>query len=132
VAEPAVLIDPEAEVSEDMAQIRALLERSEIEAARALIKELAVKWPDSDRVQHMAKVLAPPKVLGTSPATGRSFKPERDWLRAHGREYPGCWLALEGDRLIAADPDLRVVLDAVHRDAPALAPLVHLQPDPSR
>jgi hypothetical protein len=128
VAEPAVLIDPEAEVSEDMAQIRALLERSEIEAARALIQELAVKWPASDRVQHMAKVLAPPIARVVKGQSGRSLQPEREWLSKHGHEYPGCWVAVYGDRLIAAAPDFDVVLDAVEGAEGVHYPLVVLQP----
>ena len=42
--------------------------------------------------------------------TGAQF---HAWLRAHHKEYPGCWIAVHEDRLIAADPDLRRVHRAV-------------------
>ena len=32
------------------------------------------------------------------------------WLKEHAHEYPGCWLAIYEDNLIAADPDLQTVL----------------------
>ena len=60
----------------------------------------------------MARVLEPPRVTAV---TGRSSPPwdeERAWLRAHAHEYPGCWLAIQGDRLIAASPDHASVVDA--------------------
>lgn len=66
-------------------------------------------------------------MIGTSPASGRSLEGEKRWLRAHAGEYPGCWLALDGDRLIAADPDLDVVRAAASQDG-AVDPLFHFRP----
>jgi hypothetical protein len=58
----------------------------------------------------------------------RPLDRERAWLREHGREYPGCWLALDEDRLIAADPDLEVVLSLANQTPEGQRALLYQQP----
>jgi len=78
--------------------------------------------------QYWACVLAPPVARRIPVKHSRPLDRERDWLREHGHKYPGCWLAILEDRLIAADPDVRVVLKAI-RDTPgAEDALLHLRP----
>jgi hypothetical protein len=129
MAEPVSILDQDAELSEGLAHLYALLEQGDVEGARALIGELEAKWPDSSRVQHFARVLAPPQARRRKGEQGRSLHRERAWLRVHAREYSGCWLALQGDRLIAADPDLDVVLQAVEQSTEGVDPLVYFQPE---
>jgi hypothetical protein len=97
-----------------LSQLRDDVSGGRIEKARAAIQDLAALWPDSARVQYWARVLAPPTAAaapGPDPRSG-PLEHERAWLKEHAREYPGCWLAVYEDRLIAADPDLEVVLAA--------------------
>ena len=54
---------------------------------------------------------------------------ERQWAREHKHEYAGQWVALDGDRLIAASPIQQEVWDAVNIDGPTL-PLVLRIPSP--
>ena len=108
---PAAAGDPDPKVEEDLLRIRTLLEQHDIEGARAYVKDLAARWPDSAQVQHYARVLAPPVarvVEDSRPAKARDL--ELAWLREHGHEYPGCWLSILDDRLIAADPSLSAVI----------------------
>jgi uncharacterized protein DUF5678 len=116
-----------ASLDEDMKRLRGFLEREDVEGARAFVKELETKWPDSPRVQHFVRVLAPPVVKMGGP-TSRSMERERAWLRAHPHEYPGCWIALYGDRVVAADPDLGVVLATVRSTPDCEDVLLHRQP----
>src|SRR5881227_2401032 len=105
-------LDPDPSVAEDLIKLRDLLHAHDIEGARAYIKELTAKWPDSERVRYYAHVLAPPvarRVPGSKPA--RSQDREIAWLRAHGHEHPGRWLSIFEDRLIAADPNLHTVIE---------------------
>ena len=81
-----------------------------IPEARRLVKELEQRWPEAERVRHYARVLEPPKVRMRPDLPARSSEREIKWLEEHGREHPGCWLAIHEDRLIAADPDRRVVV----------------------
>jgi len=108
-------------------RLRRLVEESDVEGARAYVKEVEAQWPDDRRVQQWARVLEPPRVVGTRPASGRAMDREVDWLKAHAREYPGCWLALEGERLVAADPDLKKVRTQV-QEAGASDVLLYHQP----
>lgn len=97
----------------DLARLYRLVEEHEVEEARRLAPELAAKWPDSPEVQHMARGLEPPRILPSRPGPrARRLDKEHEWLRQHAREYPGRWLAVYHDRLIAADPSLRNVMAA--------------------
>src|SRR5437763_13736445 len=99
-----------AALAEDLQRLRDLLDEGRGEAARRFVKELEPRWPDSERVRHYAHVLAPPVVRTRPDIKGRSRDREFAWLKQHAHEYPGCWLAIYEDRLIAADPDYPVVV----------------------
>jgi hypothetical protein len=108
-----------AAVQAALAPLRGLLERGDQEGARRLVNGLLERWPDSPRLQHLARVLAPPttRLRPDIPPSDRSR--ERAWLRAHAHEYPGCWIAVLGDQLVAADRELQVVVSKMDQD-PAL------------
>lgn len=122
---------PETETeAADFFRLRELLERGDVDAARIFITEMEQRWPESSRVRHFVQVLEPPKARVLTGQKGQSRHREHEWLRAHAREYPGCWLALDGDGLIAADPDLAVVFEAIDRSPDGREPLLYLQPGP--
>ena len=54
---------------------------------------------------------------------------EQQWVEAHKHEYPGQWVALDGDRLVAASTNEMEVWDAVDADGAHL-PLVRRIPSP--
>jgi hypothetical protein len=121
-------LDPDPALNEDLLRLRGFLERSDIEGARAFVKELEHRWPESERVRHFARVLAPP-VARTLPGVRiRRLDQEYAWLRAHASEYPGCWLAVLGDRLVAADPDFIAVMAIVRQSQDTEQPLLFFQP----
>jgi hypothetical protein len=125
--EPTVSDGTQA-LAEDLACLRGFLEREDVEGARKFVQELEQRWPDSDRVRHFARVLAPPKVRMVPGVRGRPLHKEHAWLRAHAREYPGCWLAIFEDRLIAANSDLGLVLATVRQTPGAEESLLYFQP----
>ena len=106
---PAASTDQER-LAADLRHLRDLLEADRVPEARRFVKELEQRWPAAERVQHYARVLEPPKVRMRPDLPARSREREWKWLEEHGREYPGCWLAVYEDRLIAADPDRRTVM----------------------
>jgi uncharacterized protein (DUF433 family) len=122
--------DSEAELDQKLAELRDDVSNSRVPEARALIRELEARWPESKRVQYWARVLAPPVVVPTTGPDPRSRPRDREhaWLRAHGPEYPGCWLAVFEDRLIAAGPDLGAVLSEARRILGDQTALLHYQP----
>ena len=109
----------------DLRILRALLEESDVEGARRFIEELAQRWPESAEVQHFARVLAPPRTRVTWEKPLRRMDLEYAWLKEHAREYAGQWVALLGDRLIAADADLAAVLRTVRQTPEAAEALLH-------
>lgn len=120
--------DVPAELAADLSQLHALLARGDVEGARGFVSELQQRWPENDRIRHLAHVLAPPTVRHIPRSLDRSLRPEQIWLQKHAREYPGCWLAVFGDHLVAADPRLATVLDIVGKTPGAETALIHFQP----
>ena len=104
-------LETEEALERDLGELRDLLGSSRVDDARALVKKLAARWPNSDRVQHMAHVLAPPVARVVPGPPHRSLAKEIAWFKSHGHKYPGCWIAILGDQLLAADPSYRLVND---------------------
>ena len=113
---------------QDLLALRDLLAREDVEGARVLAGQLASKWPAEERVQHYARVLAPPAARLAPGGPDRPLDLEYAWLRAHARDYPGCWIAVFEDQLVAADPDLNLVLSVVRAAPGAEDALLHFQP----
>ena len=107
---PAETQGPDEELEATLAEFTVKLSNSDISAAQRLSAELEARWPDSPRVQQAASILKPPKVVARAGTKLRSMEKEHAWLRAHAAEYPGCWIALIGDQMIAAEPELGKVL----------------------
>lgn len=124
----ATVVNPET-LQEALERLQQLVNSSRVEEARAYVKKVVSEWPDSERIQHWDRVLAPPRILGWKPAVGGDISGERAWLKAHAHEYPGCWIAVLGDRMIAADTDLDKVRAAAKADG-AVDPLFHFTPMP--
>jgi hypothetical protein len=108
--------------------LRRFLAEGNVEGARLVARELERRWPESDDVQYWARVLAPPKTRVRHGERGRPVDRERAWLSQHSGEYPGCWLAVFGDELIAADPDLGTVLQTVRQTPGAENAVLYYQP----
>jgi hypothetical protein len=113
-----------------LTQLREDLSCGRVEEARAAVKDLEALWPASERVQYWSRVLAPP-TAHTMPGPDPRSRPldrERAWLREHAREHPGCWLAVYEYRLVAADPDLEVVLAQANQTPEGQHALLYQQP----
>jgi hypothetical protein len=126
--EPNVKAAGDGPLEAQWAYLRDLLEQGAVEKARAWIEEMARQWPEDEVVHHYVRVLAPPRISVRRGHRGPSRQAERTWLRKHARDYPGQWLAVLADRLVAADPDLDVVLAAIRPTPEARRALLHFQP----
>ena len=109
--EPAQALNPVDALEADKKRLGSLV-IGRVPEVRELVKVLVEKWPDDEWIRHMAYVLEPP-VARSVPGSNRPFDQEYAWLKAHAHEYHGCWIAMNGDRLIAADPSYGVVHDVV-------------------
>jgi hypothetical protein len=111
----------------DWLRLRDLLSSSKVPEARVLSKELAAKWPESETLQHYARVLEPPVVRRLPQGKPRDFGKDYAWIREHGHEYPGYWLAIYEGRLVAADLDMNRVLAAIREAGLGGLPFLHHQ-----
>ena len=103
---------------QEVDRLQSLLSGGKVEEARRFSRELEGRWPDSDLVRRFARVLAPPVarvVQGKKGISREQTQMESAWLRDHAREYQGCWVILDGDRLIAAHPRLRAAIEEADR-----------------
>src|SRR3569833_3226421 len=105
----------ETTLEEEIAIVKRMLILSPIKEARARAEAMLARWPDSPEAQHVARLASPP-VVKAVPGSGLSVEKEGLWLEANARNYSGCWLAVSGDRLVAADPDYERVRAIVKED----------------
>ena len=112
-------LEQNSEYLRGIAKLQSLLTRGRVEEARRFVKELEADWPESDLVRRFGRVLAPPVArVGSEGKKGLSreqVQAESAWLRAHARDYPGCWVILQGDRFISAHSRLRSAIEEADR-----------------
>ena len=71
-------------------------------------------FPDHDRVQRAAKVLAAPPVVRKSklpPIKGKQASME--WLQAHANQYRGQWVAVREGKLVGAAGSFKALMDTI-------------------
>jgi hypothetical protein len=106
---------------------------------------LIAQMPKPERVK--LRVLLDEQVNNEQHPNGQLAKPPRDkrlpskpmrdcsremqWIADHSRQYVRQWVALDGDRLIAASPNHDDVAAAVDADG-AILPLFHFFDDPDK
>jgi hypothetical protein len=104
--------------------IRHLIEVDRVPAARRLLESVPLSSSGHPAIVTLRAVLAPP-VVRTAEKRGADRRPEYDWLSAEGAKYRGNWVALEGNRLLAAAPTLRELRERLEPLALADTPLFH-------
>ncbi len=65
-----------------------------------------------------------------APGANSGRVPEQEWLRAHGQEYSGQWVALNGEELISHGSDARGVRDEARAKGVETPLMVHLPDEP--
>jgi hypothetical protein len=86
--------------------------------ARLLATEGARLYPDDSKIQKMARILAPPRIVRTDVSPDPSVQANHNWLRTHSEEHQGEWVALRNGSLLATAAtaeELRSTLDSTDR-----------------
>jgi hypothetical protein len=104
-------LDPQNE-DEAHKLIWQLLEGDRGSVARRKSIEWTAKFPESARLKRWADVLNP-TYSASFPSPGRDFRADDAWFKENAHKYPGCWQAVSGGQLIAADPSLEVVTQKI-------------------
>ncbi len=82
-------------------------------SARELSAEGARRFPEHILLAKYARVLAPPRVIRRQPATKTDIRVNRDWLKQHGDQYRGKWIALRDGELRGVADSLQALFDAL-------------------
>ena len=65
------------------------------------------------------------------PGANSGRMPEKEWLWAHGQEYSGQWVALNGDELLSHGSDARGVRDEARAKGVQTPLMVHIPDEPN-
>ncbi len=101
-----------------------LIERDKVSAARELLSRLPLEYLSDPLILRLLRTLARP-IVKKSKKQDIDRQKDYAWLRDHGREYGGQWLALDDGRLVAVAAtlrDIRVKVKALRLSHP---PLLH-------
>lgn len=89
--------------------IKLALEAGAYLTARQLSSRGAEIYPSDPELPKYARVLAPPKILASTPATPESVKEmhdNRNWMKTNGASYRGKWVILRHGQLLGAGDSL--------------------------
>lgn len=79
--------------------------------ARKLATQGSRLHPDHLELRKMAHILAPPRVVDADIPPTPSLRANQTWLRGHGHEHKGQWVALREGTLLAVGAKAREVWD---------------------
>jgi len=101
--------------------VRLAFQAGAVPTAAELANEGLARFPASKDLQKAARILAPPKVVGTQPADPVEVAQHianHAWLKANfdDDQYLGQWLALRGGELLGMGPSLAELMDRIGKD----------------
>jgi Family of unknown function (DUF5678) len=94
-------------------------------------EQLRLRYLLEQQQQESQQPTKPPQGRRVPPIPVPDSRSEMQWLAAHGREYAGQWVALDGDRLLAHGPQHQEVWAAAEASGVYL-PLVTFVENPDR
>lgn len=113
-------------------QVQTWMQQARVRELEVAAPWLARRWPDDPLARHYAWLWAPSVARISTRRCKPSVEKENRWLDEHQHEYPGCWVALYDDQLIAADPDPARVHAAVAAAQLEFEPLIDFLPGPPK
>jgi hypothetical protein len=90
-------------------RIRELVEQDDVSGARKLLAEALEKGNHGEDLSGWQRVLAPAKVIRVGGERDVDRTSDFQWLKDHGDEYRGQWVALFGGELLAHGDSLKSV-----------------------
>lgn len=106
-----------------LAEAKRLLNEQRIGDARSTLKFGARLCPNNKEITRLLRAVSPGQVIKIK-STKANPKREIAWLRQHGENYRGQWLAISGDELLASASTLKSVLEKLKQrkgmDEPSL------------
>ncbi|MCP4346048.1 MAG: hypothetical protein GY795_11055 [Desulfobacterales bacterium] len=93
-------------LSDTLAEIRRLVEESNVPAARNILSSVSTPQGVSADLDNWRRALALPRARPGKTATGGSTKADWLWLEKHASEYKGQWVAVKDGILIGNHKNL--------------------------
>ena len=90
-----------------------LLELEIIPLARQLADQGHAQYPDDDRLERLARVLAPPRIVDHRVTPRPSLEETMNWVREHSAKYSGHWVAVNSGQLVGHATTRQTLVDAV-------------------
>jgi len=112
------------EIVSRVTAIRDLMAREQISAARRLMETIPIDALNEPSIRRLGRALAPPTVR-LSARRGTDRTQAYEWLRQHGHEHRGQWVAVGDSGLIASASTLNDLREQLRALAPAKEPLIH-------
>lgn len=81
-----------------------------------MAQEAGKLFPDHEKAQKSAHILAPPVVRGMSPARPRGLRESSDWIDKHARQFKGQWVAARRGEFVAAAPTFKELESMIKRE----------------
>jgi hypothetical protein len=82
-------------------------------AARHISTEGVKFYPNESEIQEYARLFAPARVLPTQEHSNSNQNANIAWLKAHGSEYRGKWVALKDGHLLGAEITLKELVQRI-------------------
>lgn len=83
------------------------------ETARELASLAVEKYPRDQKIQDLANLLAPPKILASNLPADPKVHLNVQWIEQHGQDFRGQWIALENGELRGAAQTLDELIGKV-------------------
>lgn len=94
--------------------------------ARELANEGRRLFPNDKKIEQLAIVLAPPKIIGTRPASASviGLEASHRWFQNNSSQHKGQWIAIFNGELLGVAPTLKELYDKIGRDQKTLGTIV--------
>jgi hypothetical protein len=113
----AEAIDWSAQMPDDLAHAIDLALHLELGTLAIALAQQGVRlFPDHERLQQAAHILAPPVIRTTPAAPVQGIEASRTWIRDHADTYRGQWVAVREGTLLGTASSLKGLLAALGPD----------------
>lgn len=81
--------------------------------ARRLAQKAIQRFPNHPDLQKLARVLGPARVVKTNLPPDPTIALNLDWIKKHGENYRGKWVALKAGKFVASADNYRLLVDII-------------------
>ncbi len=103
--------------------VKRLIEADRVSEARLILSSLPAYVFGGPTLSRLSNALTPPSVRTGAQRT-ESYSPDNEWLKSHGKQYVGKWVAVYRGDLVAVSETLKDLLEILREKGTPGRPLV--------